>query len=91
MAGKSEIADHVASSAGLSKKQASEALEAVFEAISEHLADGERVQVSGFGSFSVSERAARDGRNPATGKKIRIPASKSVRFKPGKGLKDRVN
>jgi len=91
MAGKSEITDHVASQAYLTKKQAGEALEAVFDAITAHLKSGDRVQISGFGSFSVSERAAREGRNPATGASIRIPASKSARFKPGANLKSALN
>lgn len=92
MAGKVEIVDHVVDHVdGLTKKQAAEALDAVFQAISHQLVSGERVQISGFGSFSVSERAARDGRNPATGQTIRIPASKNARFKPGKDLKEALN
>lgn len=91
MPGKADIVDHVAQSADLSKKQAGDALDAVFEAITEMLTDGDRVQVSGFGSFSISERAEREGRNPATGETITIAASKLVRFKAGKALKDAVN
>jgi DNA-binding protein HU-beta len=92
MAGKSDIVEHVVNSVdGLTKKQAAETLDAVFSAITDQLVGGERVQISGFGSFSVNERAARDGRNPATGETIRIPASKSARFKAGKDLKDALN
>lgn len=91
MAGKSDIVDAVADAAGLTKKQAGDAFGAVFEAISDHLGNGERVQVPGFGSFTVSERAARTGINPATKQPMHIPASKGVRFKPGKELKETVN
>lgn len=91
MAGKADIVDHVANSTDLNKGQAAEALDAVFEAIQAQLVDGERVQISGFGSFSLSERKERQGRNPATGESITIPASKLVRFKPGKNLKEAVN
>ena len=91
MAGKADIVDHVANSTDLNKSQAADALDAVFGAIQAQLVDGERVQISGFGSFSLSERKARQGRNPATGESITIPASKQVRFKPGKNLKEAVN
>ena len=91
MAGKAEIVDEIAAKAGLSKKQASEAFEVVINSITRSLKKGERVQLPGFGSFSVSRRDARQGRNPATGATIQIPASKSVRFKMGKDLKDTLN
>jgi DNA-binding protein HU-beta len=92
MAGKADIVDHVVDSVeGITKKQAAEAFDAVFGAITDCLSDDERVQVPGFGSFAVSERAARQGRNPATGATINIPASKNVSFKPGKDLKEAVN
>lgn len=92
MAGKADIVDHVANNVdGINKKQAGEALEAVFSAITDHLQGGERVQISGFGSFSVSERSERQGRNPATGESITIPASKNARFKPAKDLKEALN
>ena len=91
MAGKADIVEHVAKKADLSKKEASDALDAVFDAITSMLEDGDRVQISGFGSFSISERAERQGRNPATGEQITIAASKNVRFKSGKALKDAVN
>ena len=92
MAGKADIGEHVANNVdGITKKQAGEALEAVFSAITQHLQDGDRVQISGFGSFTVNERAARQGRNPATGESIQIPASKNARFKPAKDLKEALN
>ena len=88
---KSELLDHVASSAGLSKADASKALDAVVDAIGSALSQGDGISLVGFGTFSVSERAARSGRNPRTGETIQIAASKQVRFKAGKGLKDRIN
>jgi DNA-binding protein HU-beta len=92
MAGKADILDHVVDAVeGLSKKQAGEAFDAVFESITAQLKKGERVQVGNFGSFSVTERAARKGRNPATKAVIHIPASKNVRFKPATSLKGAVN
>lgn len=91
MAGKADLADHVANSVDLSKKQASDAVDAVFGAIASYLEKGDRVQVSGFGSFSVSERAARTGRNPATGESIQIAASKNAKFKAAKDLKESLN
>ena len=92
MPGKTDIVEFIADNVeGISKKQANEAFESVIEAIVMHLERGERVQVPGLGSFSLSQRAARTGRNPKTGAAIDIPASKSVRFKPGKDLKGSVN
>jgi DNA-binding protein HU-beta len=92
MAGKADIVDYIADNVeGISKRQATEALESAIEAICMHLEKGDRVQVPGFGSFSVSARAARTGRNPKTGESINIAASKNVRFKPGKDLKDSLN
>lgn len=91
MAGKADIADHIADAVGITKKQAGEAFEACFDAIVDFLVEGERVQIPGVGSFSVTERAARSGRNPATGATIRIPASKNCKFKPSKDLKDALN
>ena len=87
---KSELINAVAESAGLSKKDATSAVEGVFETIQTALAEGERVQVIGFGTFEVRERAARKGRNPQTGKEIDIAASKVPAFKAGKALKDAV-
>ncbi|MCB1007472.1 MAG: HU family DNA-binding protein [Acidobacteria bacterium] len=92
MAGKADIVDYIAGSVdGLTKKAAGEAFDAAIEAIVKGLKKGERVQVPGFGSFSVNKRAARKGRNPATGATITIKASKNVRFKAGKELKDTLN
>jgi DNA-binding protein HU-beta len=92
MAGKTDIVNSVAEKfEDITKRQAGEIVDAVFEYIGEVLKAGDRVQLPGFGTFAVSERAAREGRNPATGKKIKIEASKNVRFKAGKDLKDAVN
>ena len=92
MASKADIVDHIAGSVdGMTKKAAGEAFDAVVESISKALRKGDRVSVPGFGSFSVSKRAARKGRNPATGATITIKASKNVRFKAGKDLKDSLN
>ena len=91
MARKSDIVDGVASEVGLSKAQAGEAFDAIFGAITDALAEGDRVQIPGFGTFSVSHRAERQGRNPQTGGTITIKASNVARFKAGKGLKDAIN
>lgn len=92
MAGKQDILDSVVDKVdGVTKKQAGETFDAIFESITGYLKKGQRVTLPGFGSFSVSERAARTGRNPATGKSINIPASKNARFKAGKDLKESVN
>ena len=87
---KSELINSVAEAAGLSKKDATKAVEAVFETIQTTLGNGDKVQVIGFGNFEVRERAARKGRNPQTGKEIEIAASKVPAFKAGKALKDAV-
>ncbi len=81
----------VAEKAELSKKDADAAVKAVFDAVAEALEQGDKVQLIGFGTFEVSERAAREGRNPRTGETMKIDASKMPRFKAGKALKDRVN
>ena len=92
MAGKADIVEHLANSQeDLTKKQASEIFEAAFDFISKALANGERVQIPGFGTFTVTARAAREGRNPKTGEAMTIPASKSAKFKQGKQLKEAVN
>lgn len=92
MAGKTEIVDFIADNVeGVSKRQATQAFESAVEAIVMHLERGERVQVPGLGSFSVGERAARTGRNPKTGESIRIAASRNVKFKTSKELKDSLN
>ena len=87
---KQEIVAKVAESAGIQKTVAEKAVDAVFASITSALAGGDKFSLLGFGSFDVGTRAARIGRNPATGKEINIPASKSVRFKAGKALKDAV-
>ncbi|MFD1928135.1 HU family DNA-binding protein [Sporosarcina siberiensis] len=87
---KSELINSVAEAAGLSKKDGTKAVEAVFETIQSTLAKGEKVQVIGFGTFEVRERAARKGRNPQSGEEIDIAASKVPAFKAGKALKDAV-
>ena len=92
MAGKSDLVNSIADSVeGISRKQAVAAFEAIFDAMTEALKAGDTVKVPGFGSFAVSQREARKGRNPATGESITIKASKSVRFKVGKELKESVN
>jgi len=85
---KSELVAQVADSSGLTKKDSSKAVEAVFEVITNALQSGDKVQLVGFGNFEVRERAARKGRNPQTGGEIDIAASKVPAFKPGKSLKD---
>ncbi len=92
MAGKADIVDHLVNEVeGITKRVAGDATEAVFDFISQELAKEGKVQIPGFGTFSVSFRAARKGRNPQTGKPLDIPASKGAKFKAGKGLKDAVN
>ena len=88
---KSDLINHIASSAGLKKVQAEAALDAMTNGIKSALANGDKVTLVGFGTFQVSERAARMGRNPRTKEVINIPASRGVRFKTGKALKDAVN
>lgn len=90
MANKAELVQNVANAVGDSKKSVEPVVDAVFEQIEAFLADGEKVQLIGFGSFEVRDRAARKGRNPQTGDEIEIPASKVPAFKPGKALKDAV-
>ena len=88
---KNDLVAAVASSTGLSKADASKAVDGVFGAITDALNSGDEVRLVGFGTFSVAQRAASEGRNPRTGEKIQIPASKQPKFKAGKGLKDAVN
>lgn len=85
---KSDLVKKIAVKSGLTQVQATAALAAALEAVQAAVADGEKVQLAGFGTFEVKERAARTGRNPATGAAITIPASKSPVFKAGKGFKD---
>ena len=87
---KAELTEAIASSAKLSKADAKKALEAVITATTKSLSKGDRVSLVGFGSFSVSKRAARKGRNPQTGKEINIPAKKVVKFKAGAHLSGKV-
>ncbi|GGF87887.1 HU family DNA-binding protein [Paenibacillus abyssi] len=88
---KTDLIAKVAESTELSKKDATKAVDAVFDAISDALQSGEKVQLVGFGNFEVRERSARKGRNPQTGEEIEIAASKMPAFKPGKSLKDLVS
>ncbi|CAM2757826.1 HU family DNA-binding protein [Fructilactobacillus fructivorans] len=90
MANKAELVNDVAKATGLTKKDATAALDAVFDSIQDKLTHGEKVQLIGFGNFEVRNRAARKGRNPQTGAEIQIPASKVPAFKPGKALKEAV-
>lgn len=83
---KAQLIDAIADKAGLTKADAKKGLDATIGAVSEALKDGDRVSLVGFGSFSVSERGARTGRNPQTGKEIKIAAKKVVKFKPGAEL-----
>ena len=88
---KTELVAAMADQAGLSKKDAEKALKAFIEVVTEELKKGEKIQLVGFGTFEVAERAARDGRNPQTGEVMPIPASKAPKFKAGKALKDEIN
>ena len=88
---KAELTDAVAARANISKSDAGDAVDAVFDSIASALANGESVSLIGFGTFSVSNRAARTGRNPRTGETIQIAASRAAKFKAGKALKDAVN
>ena len=88
---KSDLIAAVAEATGITRPEAARAVDATFEVIADALKDGADVRVIGFGSFGVADRAARQGRNPRTGEAVEIAASRQVRFKPGKGLKDAVN
>ena len=88
---KNDLVAHVAEGAGLSKADATKAVDAIFDGITAALKAGDEVRLVGFGTFSVSRRKASIGRNPATGAEIKIPASMQAKFKPGKGLKDAIN
>lgn len=88
---KNDLIAGVADSTGLSKADAGRAVDSVFDTISSALAGGDEVRLVGFGTFSVAHRAASEGRNPRTGERIQIPASKQPKFKAGKALKDSVN
>ena len=88
---KLQLTDAVAQKAGITKKDAAEAVNAVLEVIAETLAAGEDIKITGFGGFEVKTRAARTGRNPKTGEAVEIPASKYVAVSAGSTLKDTVN
>ena len=88
---KTELIAAMAEKANLTKKDAEEALKAFTEVVAEELAKGEKIQLVGFGTFEVSERSEREGRNPQTGEAMKIAASKTPKFKAGKALKDKMN
>ena len=88
---KTEFIAAVAENADISKKDAEKAIKAFADVVTEELKKGEKVQLVGFGTFEVSERAAREGRTPQTGKPMKIAACKAPKFKAGKALKDAVN
>ena len=88
---KTELVAAMAEKAGLSKKDAEAALKAFTETVTDELKKGEKIALVGFGTFEVSERAAREGRNPQTGAPMKIAASKAPKFKAGKALKDAIN
>ncbi len=88
---KTELIAAVAEKAEISKKDAEKALKAFIDVVTDELKNGEKIQLVGFGTFEVSERAAREGRNPQTGKTMKIAACKAPKFKAGKALKDAIN
>lgn len=88
---KNDLVAAVANNTGLSKADTAKAVDSVFESITKSLKKGNEVRLVGFGTFIVAQRAASEGRNPRTGEKIKIPASKQPKFKAGKALKDSVN
>ncbi len=88
---KSDLIAVVAEATGISKSEATNAIDATFDVIADALENGDDVRLTGFGSFGVAERAARHGRNPRTEEPIKIAASRQPKFKPGKRLKDAVN
>lgn len=85
---KSELVTAIADAAGITKADASRALQALLESLTTAMTNGDSVSLTGFGSFSVNERAARTGRNPSNGKALKIAAKKVAKFKPGKALKE---
>ena len=88
---KAELVAAIAEKTELSKKDSEKALKAFIDVVTEELKKGEKIQLVGFGTFEVTERAAREGRNPQTGGTMHIPASKAPKFKAGKALKDVIN
>lgn len=87
----SELVDKIAADNGLTKVAAKSVVDSVFKAIADSAVAGEEVNLPGFGKFKVQERAARDGRNPATGAVVKIAAAKKLAFQPAKAVKDRLN
>jgi len=85
---KAELVTAIAEAAGITKADASRALQALLESLTTAMTNGDSVSLTGFGSFSVNERAARTGRNPSNGKALKIAAKKVPKFKPGKALKE---
>ena len=88
---KFEMIEDLATKTGLTKNECEKVFNATFEIFKDELAKGEKVSVAGFGTFKITERAARDGRNPLTGEKIKIKASKSINFKLSKAIKEKIN
>ncbi len=87
---KADLVSKIAGDGGITKAQAEKAIDGFVTAVTDALATGDKVTLVGFGTFSVGSRTEREGRNPRTGEKITIPASKVVKFKPGKSLSDKV-
>lgn len=88
---KTELIEHIATSADISKAASGRALDAIIEAVKKTLKKGDSVSIVGFGTFAVTKRAARTGRNPRNNQPIKIKAAKVPKFRPGKGLKDALN
>ncbi len=88
---KSDLVNAVANAAGLTKADCAKATDELLALVSDSLKNGDGLQITGFGNFTITDRPERDGRNPRTGEAIKIPAARVVKFKPGKGLKDSVN
>ncbi len=88
---KDDLVVAVANDSGLTKSDATRVVDSLFDAITASLRRNDDVRITGFGTFAVANRAARDGRNPRTGEKIRIPASRQAKFKAGKALKETLN
>ena len=88
---KGELIEKIADMSGLTKKDADAAFNAFIETVQDALKKGDKIAIAGFGTFDVSKRKARTGRNPQTGEEIKIAASKSPKFKPGKSFKDLLN
>ncbi|MGA2227645.1 MAG: HU family DNA-binding protein [Syntrophobacteraceae bacterium] len=87
---KAELVGKIASEGGITKSEAEKAVDGFVSAVSDALATGDKITLVGFGAFSVAERSEREGRNPRTGEKIKIPASKVVKFKAGKTLSEQI-